>query len=147
MELLSDYSALPIASTQLLCSFDPNPRRKDCSSKTYLFPTCEFKRKSVQKDLEKRFVEAATFNRIIFTNIHTYFWCSIYAFFFKSNNIVLLIYFYSEDLHFSVFGRFFFDRHVVYLLEEDSKCRGIRIRSYLFFVIRLFCENNKNTEA
>ena len=35
--------------------FDLNPRRKDCSTRrTYLFPTCEFKRKSVQRIWVKR---------------------------------------------------------------------------------------------
>ena len=82
-------------STQLLCSFDPNPRRKDCSRKTYLFPTCEFKRKSVQKDLEKRFVEATTFNRIILLTFLLFFMVFYLCLFFKTNNIVCLLHFYS----------------------------------------------------
>ena len=81
-------------STQLLCSFDPNPRRKDCSRKTYLFPTCEFKRKSVQKDLEKRFVEATTFNRLILLTFLLFFLVFYLCLFFKTNNIVCLLHFY-----------------------------------------------------
>ena len=86
-------------STQLLCSFDPNPRRKDCSRKTYLFPTCEFKRKSVQKDLEKRFAEATTYNFIIYQ--HPYLFLVFYlCFFSKLISLYVSFILFFQDLHF-----------------------------------------------